>query len=106
MTPRDGSHAQAYKVTVSPWFESGMMAVILANIFFMLLVHEGQSDRWSFMLSVANTVFTGIFVAEFLLKWLAVGAGVHACMRPAQGGRVGGIGGGRPSERALTKHCG
>lgn len=51
-----------------------MMSVIIANIIFMFLFHDGQDSRWNNTLSAANAAFTGIFTAEVFLKWIGVRA--------------------------------
>ena len=63
-----------------------MTAVICLNIVFMMMVHADATDKFNTMLSWANVTFTALFVAELVLKWIAIG--------PITYFRVGGAGGG------------
>ena len=67
----------AFHAVISNAFDNFMIAVILANVFTMFLTFQGESDRWAAALSIANAVFTGIFVAEMLLKWMAIGVPLY-----------------------------
>ncbi len=57
-----------------PW-EWIITAIILLNLVAMLTWHANMGSMWLSFMSISNTVFTGIFVAEVALKWLAVSAG-------------------------------
>ena len=62
-----------YDAVISEVFDNFMIVVILANVVSMCMTHEGESAAWIFALSMSNVVFTGIFVVEMLLKWIALG---------------------------------
>ena len=62
-----------YDAVISEFFDNFMIVVILANVVSMCMTHEGESAAWVFALSMSNVVFTGIFVIEMLLKWIALG---------------------------------
>eukprot|EP00197_Chlamydomonas_leiostraca_P007141 CAMPEP_0202863718 /NCGR_PEP_ID=MMETSP1391-20130828/4242_1 /ASSEMBLY_ACC=CAM_ASM_000867 /TAXON_ID=1034604 /ORGANISM="Chlamydomonas leiostraca, Strain SAG 11-49" /LENGTH=470 /DNA_ID=CAMNT_0049543381 /DNA_START=24 /DNA_END=1433 /DNA_ORIENTATION=+ len=53
--------------------EYAMFAVIMCNAVVLMMVHYGQSHRWDVAISAANACFTGIFIIEMVLKWIAVG---------------------------------
>ena len=48
---------------------------------FRFFDHEGQSEQWDNALSASNAVFTGIFVVEMLLKWMAIGIPLYFQVR-------------------------
>ena len=58
---------------MSQAFDCFMVYTILTNVVVMFLTHQGMSARWESSLSIANAVYTGIFVMEMLLKWGAIG---------------------------------
>ena len=39
----------------------------------MLMPHEGQGEKWDAAFSQTNIAFTGIFLMEMLLRWMAMG---------------------------------
>ena len=49
------------------------MILISVNIFTMGMTFEGSSDSWDNMLEIINLVFTAFFVAELILKLIALG---------------------------------
>ena len=50
-----------------------MVGIIILNIITMFLPHYNQGWRWDVALSICNVVFTGLYVSEVLLKWVAIG---------------------------------
>jgi hypothetical protein len=49
------------------------MGVILLNVVQMAVDHVGMPPRMVTALSVLNIIFTAIFLAEMLMKWIAIG---------------------------------
>jgi len=62
-----------FRISMNEAFDSFMVVVIMMNVLVMCLTHYGQGPNWDMALSKANIVFTGIFVLEMLLKWMAIG---------------------------------
>ncbi|KAG1653438.1 hypothetical protein FOA52_010471 [Chlamydomonas sp. UWO 241] len=62
-----------HTIALSNAFDVAMVAVILANIISMFMVHEGQSVEWDNALKIANAVFTGIYIVEMFMKQAAIG---------------------------------
>eukprot|EP00798_Chlamydomonas_sp_ICE-L_P001589 gene1589-32977_t len=53
--------------------ETAIFTIILLNVFTMFLYHYDQGPVWDTVLLSANIVFTSVFTAEMLLKWIAIG---------------------------------
>lgn len=63
----------AFRIVQSKGFDIFIIAVILLNIGTMFLTHQGQGKTWSKALTACNTFFTGLYVAEMVLKMMAIG---------------------------------
>eukprot|EP00818_Percolomonas_sp_WS_P004549 CAMPEP_0117439440 /NCGR_PEP_ID=MMETSP0759-20121206/2566_1 /TAXON_ID=63605 /ORGANISM="Percolomonas cosmopolitus, Strain WS" /LENGTH=1994 /DNA_ID=CAMNT_0005231155 /DNA_START=388 /DNA_END=6369 /DNA_ORIENTATION=- len=54
-------------------FEYFITFLIVVNIVFMAIEHDGMTNTLSSVLSIANLVFTGIFVLEAVFKMIGLG---------------------------------
>lgn len=63
----------AYRIVENPWFDRTIIAVITVNCVILALNDptKGAEDQSHFM-DVVDILFSGIFIAELLLKWLAL----------------------------------
>lgn len=57
----------------SAWFDRAITVVIVANIAVLASQHYGQSEAVTYGFFVADAVFTSLYGAEALLRFLAVG---------------------------------
>jgi hypothetical protein len=71
--PRNSFRLFLYHIVTSEAFDRFIMAIILMNIFTMFLSRTDETPAWVFALNIVNAVFTGIFVLEMVLKWIAIG---------------------------------
>ncbi|NXM81601.1 SCN5A protein, partial [Oenanthe oenanthe] len=55
-----------------PFFDLTITVCIVMNTLFMALEHNNMSPTFKFMLKIGNLVFTGIFIAEMILKIIAL----------------------------------
>uniref|UniRef100_A0A8C3TPJ8 Sodium channel protein n=1 Tax=Catharus ustulatus TaxID=91951 RepID=A0A8C3TPJ8_CATUS len=55
-----------------PFFDLTITVCIVMNTLFMALEHNNMSLTFKFMLKIGNLVFTGIFIAEMILKIIAL----------------------------------
>lgn len=49
------------------------MVVIVLNMVQMGMTYEGSSEQYEMGLTIINYIFTGTFIVEMLLKWIAFG---------------------------------
>lgn len=64
----------AYQIVANPWFDRVMIVVILTNCVFLALYDPTkESDAQEGYIKIGDMVFSGIFIAEILVKWLALG---------------------------------
>ena len=61
-----------YFVTCTP-FEVVIMIVIVLNMIQMGMTYEDDSYQYEAALTYINYVFTGVFIFEMLMKWIAFG---------------------------------
>ena len=66
-------HPGLRKICVATWFDVLMCALILGNMFAIGCDHYPQSESFEDNLEVSNVVFTLIFTAEVLFKWVGLG---------------------------------
>ena len=59
-----------------------MIVIIVSNAAAMCCVHSDMSPQWTSALSLTNAIFTGIFVVEMMLKWVALGLSVYFKVSP------------------------
>ncbi|GAX83897.1 hypothetical protein CEUSTIGMA_g11321.t1, partial [Chlamydomonas eustigma] len=71
--PKNRFRMSMYRFVITESFDRFIMAIIFMNIFTMFLSRTDESDAWVFALNIVNAVFTGIFVIEMVLKWIAIG---------------------------------
>ncbi|XP_062362075.1 sodium channel protein type 5 subunit alpha-like [Cinclus cinclus] len=55
-----------------PFFDLTITVCIVMNTLFMALEHNNMSPTFKFMLKIGNLVFTAIFIAEMILKIIAL----------------------------------
>ena len=72
-----GIHNDLHQCFFPPSFDNVMIVIIVSNTVAMCCVHSGMSRQWITALSVTNAVFTGIFIIEMMLKWVALGFSVY-----------------------------
>lgn len=75
--PSNALRSLCYSFCMNEAFDYFMIAVILVNTVFMFLSHQGMSRELARVLTISNMIFTAIFVAEMLLKWMAIGLGPY-----------------------------
>ena len=63
----------ALRLAKNPNFDFFFTALVIANVIMMGCAYEGQSDRYTAMLSLLNTIFVGFFCVEALAKMFAYG---------------------------------
>eukprot|EP00198_Chlamydomonas_reinhardtii_P003576 XP_001692912.1 voltage-gated Ca2+ channel, alpha subunit [Chlamydomonas reinhardtii] len=61
------------KVVSSAWFNNGMTALIIVNTAALGMEHYGMSKQWLAVIDLINMVLTYIFIAELVLKHVAMG---------------------------------
>ena len=66
-------HPGLRKICVATWFDVLMCAIILGNMAAIASDHYPQSQSFEDNLETSNVVFTLIFVAEMILKWIGLG---------------------------------
>ena len=71
--PLNSIRSFCYSLCMNESFDYFMISVILLNTVFMFLSHQGMSSGLARLLTTSNIVFTSIFVAEMILKWMAIG---------------------------------
>ena len=59
-----------YQVATHKYFEQLVTLVIITNMVVLCTQHEGQSERWDRAQYIGNTVCTGLFVLEAVIKVL------------------------------------
>lgn len=62
------------KINDEPMFDNFMITCILINSVFMALPYQGMSSEYEAVLDLAELVFTIVFVVEFAIKIIALGA--------------------------------
>ena len=55
------------------WFEYFIMTAIAVNTLVMMLEYDGQPQMYGHVLNMANVFFTVVFLAEAVLKIIALG---------------------------------
>eukprot|EP00730_Choanoeca_flexa_P005210 TRINITY_DN11905_c0_g1_i8.p1 TRINITY_DN11905_c0_g1~~TRINITY_DN11905_c0_g1_i8.p1 ORF type:complete len:1294 (+),score=208.14 TRINITY_DN11905_c0_g1_i8:212-3883(+) len=63
-----------HMLTYHEWFEYGIMAVIMLNLFVLCMEHYQQSEQWETFQLAMNVIFNSIFVAEAIIKLTALGS--------------------------------
>lgn len=71
-----GIRQWCYDVVTSPSFENAVMLLICANSVLMALEHCGQSDGFTNMLDLLNTIFVAVFSVELCMRLLAIDLGI------------------------------
>ena len=72
--PADGTFAYTLREFAdSTYLDNFIMIVIFLNMIFMALSFEGSSSTYNLFLTIVNYIFTGIFIAECIIKLLAYG---------------------------------
>ena len=72
--PQEGTYAYVLREFAdSPLLDNFIMVVIFLNMIFMALNYEGCSSGYNTFLTIVNYIFTGIFIAECIIKLLAYG---------------------------------
>ena len=64
-----------------PMFEHFLLSLVLVNTLCMAIEYEGMSQTYIDVLEMFNTVFTYMFMTEFLTKVWALGPKVYASDR-------------------------
>lgn len=63
----------AYSLVSNPWFDRVIIGVILINCIFLGLYDPTkESNEQAQYIMIGDFVFSGIFIAELLAKWLAL----------------------------------
>ncbi|XP_054471255.1 sodium channel, voltage-gated, type I-like, alpha isoform X1 [Anoplopoma fimbria] len=60
------------QIVMDPFVDLTITICIVLNTLFMAMEHYPMTNGFSFMLSVGNKIFTGIFTAEMVLKIIAL----------------------------------
>jgi hypothetical protein len=71
----NGFRGCCLRVVTHPYFEWFILVLILASSVTLCFedVHLEQNPNLKFILFILNNVFTGMFVIEMFLKWMAMG---------------------------------
>jgi hypothetical protein len=61
-----------HRAAVHPYCDHVTSFVIVCNTVALALEHYNMNRQWGLALAVANNIFTLIFVAEALMKWIGM----------------------------------
>mmetsp|Transcript_36766 Transcript_36766/g.72162 ORF Transcript_36766/g.72162 Transcript_36766/m.72162 type:complete len:1575 (+) Transcript_36766:44-4768(+) len=73
LRPRNKVLAKLYDVVQSFWFEVTVTVCILLNVLVMCMEYHNAPTTYSNALSIANDVFTYIYIAEMVVKLIGLG---------------------------------
>ena len=62
-----------FRIINHPYFDMGIICVILLNIVSMCLTYDGCSDGFTNALQIVNYIFSAVFAVELVLKHLGLG---------------------------------
>ena len=71
-TPKNKFRKICFKIVQSAWFNSLMLLVIVFNMIILCMDYEYAGDKYSDTLDKINYSLTWLFVAEFILKFIAI----------------------------------